>query len=567
MEHGWALLVDLIALLAGSFLLGTLMERFRQSAVVGYILAGAILGPGLLGVVRDVGAVRALSELGVALVLFTIGLEFSLKSIRKLGLVTLVGGPVQILFTLGIAFLAAVGLKLDIKQAFAIGAVIALSSTAVVLKALKERGDLDAPHGKAALGILLVQDVALIPLVLIITLIAPEPGENFSWREVGPFVTQIALGVIGIVIVASLFLPRLLGSRAMARNRELPILMAVITCIGAAWGAQGAGFSPSLGAFIAGMVLAETAYADQIRADVAPLRALFATMFFSSIGMLADVRWLGQNLVAVLALTALIVLGKAIAAATSVRIFGLATIAAIAAGFTLAQVGELSFVLLQLGLERRVLEPWVAQLLTSSAVLSLALCPYLVGAAPAIGRTLAKILLPVRVFEKERAKEAAGAPRLRDHVVVVGFGEAGRSAALALRDGGGNPLVLEIDSRLVSAAQKIGFDARFGDATQQEILELAGIATAKGLVVAVSDHRSVRLVTAHARRLSPELPIVARARYHPFAEEIDAAGADRVVDEEALVGSRLADEMLLQLGMSWDEAGEGLLHPELRRDG
>jgi CPA2 family monovalent cation:H+ antiporter-2 len=205
----------------------------------------------------------------------------------------------------------------------------------------------------------------------------------------------------------------------------------------------------------------------------------------------------------------------------------------------------------------------VGQLLTSSSILSLALCPYLVGAAPRLSRSIAKRLLSSSKLIEEIAKDRRATPDLKDHAVVVGFGESGRSAAASLSPNV-RVLVLDIDRRLVQKARQLGYAAHVGDATQQEILERAGLGCAKGIVIALSDHRSCKLCASHARRLAPELPIIARARYHLFADEIDAAGADRVVDEESLVGVRLGEEMLVQLGLHWDDKGEGLQHPELR---
>ncbi len=559
MDTGWALLVDVMATLAGAFLLGMVFERFCQSAVLGYILAGVALGPHLTRVVRDVDAVRDLSELGIALVLFTIGLEFSWKELRKLGPVGLGGGSVQILLTGALGFGVSILALLDWHQAVAVGAIVALSSTVVVLRALRERGDLDAPHGKAALGVLLVQDAALIPLVMLFTALAKGPRlQAPDLGQLGAAVAQISVAVVLFVLLGTLLLPRVLRSRAMARNRELPILLAVTTCVGAAWAAHSIGISPSLGAFVAGLLLAETGYAVQLRADVAPLRALFATLFFASIGMLMDVRWFAANVPLVLGVTAAIVVGKAAAAAMSVRPFHVTTISSLATGFTLAQVGELSFVLLQFGLFLDLIDKPVGHLLTSATVLSLLACPYMVAGAPGMGKWIARRILPVRRLLKEERLDYPKGPTLKDHVIVVGYGPAGRVAAETVRGHGCTVLVLELDRRLVQLARSRGLQAWVGDGTQGEVLEHARAAAARGVIVALSDHRVGRVVVGQVRSLAPTVPVVARARYHLFQEEIAAAGANRVVDEEEWVGRRLGDEALLQAGLLWDTKGEEL---------
>lgn len=555
MDDGWNLLIDLMATLAGAFLLGSLMERLRLPAVLGYILAGIVLGPGLAGVVRSVDAVRDLSEVGVALLLFSIGLEFSWKQVLKLGHVGLIGGSLQVVLTMGVTWGLAVAMGYDSNSGIALGAVIALSSTVIVLKALKEQGDLDSNHGKAAVGILIFQDLAFVPLVLILSSIGNGAPSSPTLAEIGSVVGQVLVGFLALVVVVVLFVPRALRSRAMSRNRELPILLAVIVCMGSAWSAHSVGLSPAIGAFLGGVLLAGSTYADQIRADVGPLRTLFATVFFASIGMLADAGWIVSNVGLVLLITAAILAGKTVLTFAALRAVKVTTIGSLAAGFSLAQVGELSFVLLQSASNRNLLTDHLVQLLTSSSVLSIAACPLLVAAAPQLSRALAKRIVPARKLAKEESEARESIRGLDEHVVVVGFGEAGRAAAESLRDLGHHVVVLETDRRLVGSVRDAGCRALLGDATQADILEDARLLHAKGLVVAVSDHRTARLAVSQARRLAPKLPIVVRARYHQYLDEVAAVGADRTVDEETLVGRKLAEELHLGFGETWDQDG------------
>lgn len=559
MDGGWTLLIDLMATLAGAFLLGLVMERVRLPAVLGYVLAGVVLGPGLAGVVTSVEAVRALSEIGVALLLFSIGLEFSWKQVLKLGRVGIGGGFLQVSLTLGVTWGIAGALGYDSNSGVALGAIVALSSTVIVLKALKERGDLDSTHGKACVGLLIFQDLAFVPLVLLLSALGGNFSTNLSADEVGSLVSQLLTGFLALVVIVVLFVPRAMRSRAMSRNRELPILLAVIVCMASAWAAHSAGFSASIGAFLGGVLLAGSTYADQIRADLGPLRTLFATVFFASVGMLADARWVAANIGLVLLVSVAIVLGKTVITFGALRAFKLTTIGSIAAGIALAQVGELSFVLLQSASNRNLIEPNLVQLLTSASVLTIAVCPLLVSAAPTFGRALAKRIVPARKLAREESEAREATRGLSDHILVTGFGEAGRAAVDGLRDFGYHVVVLETDRRLVGAVREAGCQALLGDASQADILEDAGLLHAKGLVVALSDHRSARLVTSQARRLAPHVPIVARARYHLFLDEIDAAGADRTVDEETLVGRKLADELHVLFGTVWDHEGRDRL--------
>lgn len=555
MEGGWTLLIDLMATLAGAFLLGLVMERVHLPAVLGYILAGVILGPGLAGVVTSVEAVRALSEIGVALLLFSIGLEFSWKQVLKLGRVGIGGGLLQVALTIGVTWGIAMSLGYDSNSGIALGAIVALSSTVIVLKALKERGDLDSTHGKASVGLLIFQDLAFVPLVLLLSALGGKAPSQLTALEVGSLVSQVLTAFLALVILVVLFVPRAMRSRAMSRNRELPILLAVIICMASAWAAHSAGFSASIGAFLGGVLLAGSTYADQIRADLGPLRTLFATVFFASVGMLADAGWIAAHVGLVLLVTVAIIVGKTVITFGALRAFKVSTIGSIAAGLALAQVGELSFVLLQSAANRNLLEANLVQLLTSASVLTIAVCPILVAAAPSLGRSLAKRIVPARKLAREESEAREATRSLQDHILVIGFGEAGRAAADGLRQLDYRVVVLETDRRLVGAVREAGCQALLGDASQADILEDAGLIHAKGLVVALSDHRSTRLVVSQARRLSPNLPIVARARYHLFLDEISAVGADRTVDEETLVGSKLADELHLIFGQDWDHEG------------
>lgn len=552
---GWGLLLDLVATLAAAFLFGALMERFRQSAVLGYIAAGVVLGPGVAGVVMEPGAVHALAEIGVALLLFTIGLEFSWKGMLKMGRVALVGGSMQIGLTAAVAFGLAAAFGLDTRGAVAAGAVVALSSTAVVVRALRERNALDASYGRTAIGILLVQDLALVPLVLLVNALGTA-APTFTIKASVPVLINLGVVVLTFGLVLLLLLPRALLSRAMTRNRELPILLAITTCIAAAYGAHAVGVSPSLGAFIAGMLLGESAFADQIRVDVLPLRTLFVTLFFASVGMLADPAWIVSHPVLVLGIALLVLVGKSAVAFVAVRASGLTIVTAMATGFALAQVGELSFVLLQLAGTKGILDPDAVQALTSAAVLTLLASPTLVATAPGVARRLA-----VRLFSPRRlAVEERHGPRTarRGHVVLVGFGEAGESAARVLSDGGAELFVLDLNPKLVRRAESQGLTARIGDATHTDILEHASIRSARTLVVAVPDGPVAKLVISEARRLAPHLRIVARSRYHLLVEDLRAAGATVVVDEEFAVGQELGNATLEREAADVDEEDPGV---------
>lgn len=541
-SNGWSLLLDLAALLAAAFIFGALLERFRQSAVLGYIFAGVVLGPGGARVIQSTGSVRDIAQIGVALLLFTVGLEFSWQRLRRLGAPAVGGGSIQILATIGLTEAFCLAFRVGWREGLVLGTIIALSSTSIVVRVLKERVELDSAYGKNASGILLLQDIALAPLLLAVTFLAQSHHAAVSFAGVSLTIVKVLVACLLFLVIFSKALPRALGSRAMVRNRELPILLAVIACIGSAWGAQSIGVSSSLGAFLAGMLLAETPYAEQIRADIGALRTLFATIFFASIGMLADAKWIFGHLPMVAAVAIAMVVGKALVAYLSVRAFRQTIMISLATAIAIAQVGEFSFVLIQIARQQAVFDDVTAQLATSGAVVSLILAPWLVWKAPKIARRLAtRLVRRSRLIEDIRQKSHA---RMKGHVVLVGYGETGQAAATPLSAAGFQIFVLDVDHRLVRLANAKGFHARVGDASLDEILEGAGVATARAIVISVPDHRLSKIIISHAKKLSPGVFVAARARYKDYIRELSAAGADCAVDESALTGTKLGEGVL-----------------------
>lgn len=532
-------MLDLVATLACAFVLGAAFERLRLNAVLGYIVAGLVLGPSVSGVVRDVNTVHGLAEIGVALLLFTIGLEFSVVRLRLMGGRGLASAILQVVLTTIVVECLALALGANAKAAFALGAIAALSSTAIVLRVLKETGALDAVHGRAALVILLVQDIALVPLVVIFAAMAEQVGAR---PQGSPNLITAVVVVVGSFVLLTRVVPRALTSRVMGQNRDLPILLAIVVCIAATYVAHALGISPSLGAFLAGMLLAETQFADQLRVDVAPLRTLFVTVFFASVGMLADVRWIGSHLPLVLGVAALVLLLKTVLVFGILRALGNTIVHALAAGIAVSQIGELSFVLSELARTGGLLDAATNQLVNSVAVVTLLVAPVFVANAPSYARSLAKRFFRLR-FLAQDFRERAPTSLLSGHIVVAGLGEAGLAVVRAFEDVPCQLVLIDVNAAVARELRAQGYQVHLGDATQTGILTTAALKNADTLVVAVSDHDTARLIISAARRLSPDLHIVARARYHKFAGELQAAGATLVVDEERSVGQHLAQEV------------------------
>ena len=547
-------LLDLVVVLAMAILFGVLFERFRQSAIVGYLVAGVIVGPGGFHVVRSLETVRTLSEIGLALLLFTIGLEFSWRRLKRIGPVAVGGGALQILFTALLFALVGKNLGLGGREAIAMGAVLSLSSTAVVLRALSDRAEIDSVHGRSALGILLLQDIAIIPLGLMMAFLGEEgtTGSAFAALTAAFAVGAVLFGVM--VLVSRFVLPRLLVASSGARNREIAIVLAAVVCLGAMWSSQAAGLSLTLGAFIGGMLLAESPFAEQIRADVEPLRAVFVTVFFVSIGMQVDVQWFVGHLAQVAGVVIAAVVGKAVVTTLVVRLFQFSWKEASATGVTLAQIGEFSFVLAAIAVGHGVVGPERFRLFVSAAPVTLLLTPYLVSLAPAWAEGVERRLHAWGLAPTQRVGEGGAEQELEGHVIVVGFGPAGESVAHALKALGTTVLVVDLNPQSTAAARAAGFLTKIGDAARGEILQNSRLESAQALVVTVPDSRATRLVIAQSRKTAPEVPVVARGRFHRYAEDLRSAGASVVVDEESLVGERLGHEVLKEIRLPAEAA-------------
>ncbi len=544
----WEALLGGLLLLTGALVLGALCERLKQSALIGYLAAGLLFGPKALGAIESNELVEVLAELGVALLLFTIGLEFSLKRLRRLGAAALWGGVLQIVITLAIGGLIAMLFGWELPESIAIGAMFALSSTASVLRMLQSRAELESVHGRDALGILLMQDLAVVPLVLLVAVLGEGGSAGQILLDLAKTLGLAVALVAGLFLLTSQVLPRMLQTRTMQRNRELATLLAVVMGVGSAYAAHVAGISPAMGAFVAGMLLAESPFATQIRSDIGALRTLLVTLFFSSVGMLADPMWIAEHWQSVLFVVTLIVLLKPLIIWLILRPFQRAHRTALATGICLGQAGEFAFVLAAVA-SGPLIDEDTFMLVVSVTILTLLLTPYLVaGAQPVSMLVVQKFSL---IHEEEPAIAASGRGKEpdipRDHVILVGFGPAGQSLVTSVRDPNVRVIVVDLSTRLVQIARKQNLTAHLGDACHATVLEHAHVQTASAIVITIPDPAAARQVIRLARSLAPNVRIIARGRYHVYRWELEFAGADTVIDEEEYIGRRLAVELGRQL--------------------
>lgn len=540
----WDLLRDLVLLLGGALALGIVMERLKQSAIAGYLLAGLLMGPHAFDIVSNEDAVQSIGNLGVTLLLFTIGLEFSWSRLRRLGGFALLSGTSQILLTMAGFAGASMLLGLSPLAAVAVGGIVSLSSTGVVLPVLQKRAQMDSPHGRFALGVLLIQDAAVVPLVLLLTALAAGGSAMEVVVGGGQSLGLVVAFFVVFFLIAKFVLPWLVRQGTRTGNREAPVLFAIVVAVGSAWAANALGLSAALGAFIAGIFLGESVIARQLRGDMAPLKTVFVTLFFAAIGMYADPAWIAANPAKVAGGIVAVVLGKSVLTTGIALAMKLTPRHAAAAGLATSQIGVFSFVLAQIALGTDGAEGVISQatfdLIVSVAVATLFVTPYLVALAPPAGAAFEHLLARVGLARKrlETATDAA-AEGLSHHVILVGFGPAGRAIADALEQQKKQVFVIDLNPRLVALARERGYPAAQGDATRPGMLEVASVASADAVVVTLPDHRLAAAVVSEAKTLCPSAAVLSRARYSAHVQMLEEAGAHAVVDEEASVGRAL----------------------------
>ncbi|MFN2398652.1 MAG: cation:proton antiporter [Gemmatimonadaceae bacterium] len=524
-------LLDLLILFGLGVTVVMAFHRLRLPSIVGFLITGVVCGPYGFGLVKGVSNVESLAEIGVILLLFTVGIEFSMQQLLRVRKFLFLGGALQVALTVGATTLGATALQLDWRVALFLGMLVALSSTAIVLRLFADRGETDSPHGQAALGILIFQDICIVPMVLFAPILA---GQGTGYGAIAIIAAKAIAFVAAAVFAARYVVPRVLGYVVNTRKRETFLLTIILLCLGTAWASAQVGLSLALGAFIAGLIISESEYSHQALGEILPLREVFNSLFFVSIGMLFDVRTVLANPATVL--TALIVVILIKTSVTFVVTFGLGQSLRIAiiAAFGLAQIGEFSFVLSKVGSELGLLNERLDQLFLAVAVGTMAITPALHALAPRLAQMLEH--RAPRRWVTGRALPAVTVPAIadppRDHTIIVGYGVNGRNLARVLASVNIPFVVVEMSPERVRAERKRGRKIIYGDATRFEILEHAGIFRARIIAIGISDATATRSATALVRRMNPSVHIVVRTRYIHEMEPLFALGADEVIPEE-----------------------------------
>jgi len=554
---------DLAVLLVAALVGGAVAHALRLPALLGYLAAGLIIGPHTPGFVSDVEQVQTLADLGVALLMFSLGVRFRLRELLAARNVALLGGGVQVCAMIGLGVLVGWGLGIDRDGSLLLGGAIALSSTMVALKLLEERGELDTVHGRVVAGIALVQDLSLVPIIVVIPAIAG--GEGDTGQAFGLAVGKAVALLLGIYVLGAQVVPRLLGRVAATRSRELFLLSIVALALGTAAVSFQAGLSLAFGAFLAGLLVSESEYAQQTLVEVLPLREIFAVVFFVSIGMLIDPNVFVEDPQTVLAIAVAGVLGKLLLVTGLALAFGYMARTAVAAGMALANMGEFSFVLATVGVDEGIFSAELNSALLAAVLLSIGAAPFLVRAYPRLAAALASPPLVRGLFQDRGMPSPSEAlEALANHVVIAGYGESGRELARVLRQRGFKYLVVDQDPMTVRRLRRAGVPCIYGDASSPAVLEQTRLDRARVLAITASDLAQAQAAVVSARQINPRLDVIVRGADVEGHFALREAGAAEVVHAEFEAGLEFVRHTLHRYGVSTPEI-EALLSRR-RRD-
>jgi CPA2 family monovalent cation:H+ antiporter-2 len=549
--HTPLLFADLLIILLVSVPVAFACLRLKLPLLVGLMLTGIAIGPYGLGLIKELEAIEILAEIGVMLLLFTIGLEFSLHRLREMKRLILVGGGLQVGLTITATAVAAILFGRQINQAMFFGFLVALSSTAIVLKSYAERNEVDAPHGRAAVGILIFQDISIVLMMLLVPVLGGKDAVSFE--AIAAKLGASLLGLIVIVAVAWLLVPLLLKKIVGLKSPEVLLLLVVLVCLGISFVTAQFGLSLALGAFIAGMVLADSDYTHQVTADILPFRDVFNSIFFVSIGMLLSLSALVENLSTVLLWVLLLVAGKALIVWSVIQLLGFPQRMAAMSALGLAQIGELSFVLAKAGRSADLLPDADYQSFLGASIISMIATPFMIAAAPHFGYFVQSIVPDKKsakdTIELEEEMHITSTGGLNNHVIIVGYGLNGRNLARVLRAVAVSYTILELNAEVVREAKEKGEKINFGDATRREVLHHAHIEKANALVLAMSDPQAARRTVRQARALNEKIYIVVRTRYTSEITELLRFGADEVIPEEFETSIEIFSRVLLRYGI------------------
>lgn len=538
-------LLSILLLLTSAVLAVALFRVLRLPAMLAYFLVGIVLGPNSLGLLQDSEANRQFAEFGVVFLMFSIGLEFSLSQLFAMRKIVVGLGGLQVLIGISVVMLTAMAMHIDWKTSLVVAGALTMSSTAIVSKLLVERLDLNSRHGRISIGVLLFQDLAVVPLLVLIPSIAMPAGS--LWHDLGVASVKAAVMLSLLFFIGKNLMNRWFGVVARQRSRELFVMNVLMVTLLLAFATKLAGLSYALGAFIAGMLISETRFRYQVESDIASFRDILMGLFFITIGMLLDVQLLWLHLNQMLLLLVALLLFKSLLVAGLARLFGYESGVAVRAGVTLAQAGEFSFVLLALGLEHQLIANDILQVVLGASLLSMIISPFVIQHNLQIAEFFARSYTRNRRHQIEEISHVG--KDLSDHVIICGFGRRGQYLSRFLKEENIPFIALDIDPGRVQEAAAAGENVMYGDAGKRIVLNAAGASRAKALVISYDHPPSAIKILHLVNDYFPTLPVIVRTVDDSNMEEFREAGATEVVPELLEGSLMLASHALVLLGV------------------
>jgi len=524
------LLQDLVIIMGFSIVVVFLLNRLKIPSILGFLFTGVLIGPHALSLVTAVEQVEVISEIGVILLLFVIGMELSIKQIMAIKKTVFIGGSIQVGLTVFAASFVSYSFGFPLTQSIFIGFLFSLSSTAIVLKLFQDRNEIDTPHGKNALAILIFQDLIVVPMMLLAPIMSGQ-SENVG-ASILELLIKTSVVIVITIISARYLVPKLMHLIAKTESKELFLLTTFAICFAVTFLTSEAGLSLALGAFLAGLIISESEYSHQATSSILPFRELFTSLFFISVGMLLDLNYFLNNILVVLLLVISVFVVKSIIASIAIAVLKYPARTVIITGVSLFQVGEFAFILSKVGIEYGLITPETNQLFLSVSILSMLLTPFIIILSEKIAFGILKINFLDNILKTKKVEKQVKTDSTENHLIIIGYGINGSNLVKAAQYMNIPYLVVELNAETVREQKKNGLPIIYGDATQDHILHSINLSKARALVIAISDPKATKTILSNVRTISQSIYTIVRTRYVKEIEELHALGADEVIPEE-----------------------------------
>lgn len=557
---------DLLIIFCFSIVVLLVGHRFNLPPVVGFLLTGVLAGPHGLALVGETEDVEILAQVGIILLLFGIGMEFSIKKLVKIKRLFLLGGALQVGLTILFCFVIGKAFKQSWEESIFIGCLLSMSSTAIVLGLLGKKGETHSPHGKLSISILIFQDIVAIPMIILTPLLASKTGSEaqFDFSSVWLLFKSLII-IFTVFISAQHLIPKLLLAVARTKNKELFLLTVLSLCFGVAWLTSSLGLSLTIGAFLAGLLLSESEYSNEAISHIFPFQALFISFFFVSVGMLLDLDFVFHQPVLIIALVLSVIALKAVVATIAAVALRMPIRTSVLVGVTLSQIGEFAFVLAKTGSSFNLVNHDFYQLFLAVSLLTLAISPFLINSAPTIANVISKLPLPYKILTGIEEGESLNENALKNHIIIIGFGISGKNLARSSKLANIPYTILEMNPDTVKEQKLKGEPIHFGDATHLSVLEHLNIHEAKTIAVLINDPLAARQIVKISRESNANVYIIVRTRYVQEITLMKNLGADEVIPDEFGTSVEIFTRVLRQYHVPDEEINEFI--DDIRADG